>query len=205
MKARKDNRILKGKIITIDPGHGGRDSGAMYGSIMEKDLNLQISNVLKIELEKKGATVFLTREKDEDFSSKWDRNRKHGDLWRRILKIQDNNSDVYLSIHLNSYPGNTESGAEVLYHPIHKNNIVLGEKMIESFKQDYRDTRELLKTDLYLYRNIARVPGVLIECGFLSTAYDRKLLQTEEFQQRLAKTITKGTINYFDVIKNQKD
>ena len=201
--ARRKVLPLQGKIITIDPGHGGMDSGAKYKDILEKDLNLEISNVLKKELERNGATVFLTRDKDEDFSSEWDANRKHGDLWRRILKIQDNNSDIYLSIHLNSYPGNTESGAEVLYHPIHENNIILGEAMIESFKRDYRDTRELLKTDLYLFRNIAKVPGILIECGFLSTSYDRELLQTKEFQQRLAETITRGVINYFHKINSE--
>ena len=200
--ARRNILPLQDKVITIDPGHGGIDSGAKYKDILEKDLNLEISKILKKKLEEKGATVFLTREKDEDFSSEWDKNRKHGDLWRRILKIQDNNSDIYLSIHLNSYPGNTESGAEVLYHPIHEHNLILGEALIKSFKEDYRDTRELLKTDLYLFRNIAKVPGVLIECGFLSTSYDRELLQTKQFQERLSNTITKGVIEYFKTIKN---
>ena len=198
-----DNLILAGKIITIDPGHGGIDPGAMWRDIGEKDINLEISLKLKQELQNNGAIVFLTRSQDEDFSSEWDPNRKRGDLWRRILKIQENNSDIYLSIHLNSYPGNTESGAEVLYHPIHDNNVILGEAMIESFRKDYRDTRNLLRTDLYLFRNIARVPGVLIECGFLSTSYDRELLQTEEFQLRLAKTITRGVINYFKKIAQE--
>ena len=56
---------LEGKIITIDPGHGGRDSGTMSGKLMEKDLNLEISYQLKKVLEENGATVYMTRMVDD--------------------------------------------------------------------------------------------------------------------------------------------
>ena len=77
---------LQGIIITVDPGHGGRDPGTRYQSILEKDLNLEISKILKDTLIKQGATVYLIRDKDEDLSSKWDSGKKRGDLYRRILK-----------------------------------------------------------------------------------------------------------------------
>ena len=76
---------LEGKIITIDPGHGGRDSGTMSGKLMEKDLNLEISYQLKKVLEENGATVYMTRMVDEDLSSKWDARKKirNYKTWKR--------------------------------------------------------------------------------------------------------------------------
>lgn len=67
---------LLNKIIYVDPGHGGRDPGTMYGKIMEKDINLDISLKLRDELMKKGAIVYMTREDDSDLSSKWDPKKK---------------------------------------------------------------------------------------------------------------------------------
>lgn len=186
---------LQGVIITVDPGHGGRDPGAMYRDILEKDLNLEISKVLRNTLVEQGAIVYLIRDRDEDLSSKWDSGKKRGDLYRRILFIQKVKSDLYLSIHLNWYQNSYHQGAEVLYNSINKNNKILGESIMERFRQNTYTKRRLITTDLYLYRN-TRVPGVLIECGFLSNPNERYLLQTEKYQQTVARTITEGVIDY---------
>lgn len=188
----KPQKALADIIITVDPGHGGRDSGTMYGKIYEKDLNLAISKILKTELESAGATVYLVREDDSDLSSQWDAQKKRGDLYRRILFIQEKKSDLYLSIHINWGQG---SGQEVLYHPINKKNILLATSIQEQFKKNFKAERKIKKTNLYLYSN-TRVPGVLIECGFLSNADDRYLLQQESYQQRLATSIRKGVETY---------
>ena len=184
---------LAGKVITIDPGHGGRDSGTMSGKLMEKDLNLEISYQLKKVLEENGATVYMTRMVDEDLSSKWDARKKRGDLYRRILFIQNKKSDLYLSIHINAGNGR---GQEVLYHSINKNNLLLAESIHNEFKKEFKTKRIIKKTNLYLYSN-TRVPGVLIECGFLSNPNDRYLLQKEDYQKRLALSITRGVYEYF--------
>lgn len=191
---------LKDIIITIDPGHGGRDPGTRYKNILEKDLNLEISKVLRDTLMEKGATIHLIREEDEDLSSKWDSGKKRGDLYRRILFIQKVKSDLYLSIHLNWYNNAYHQGAEVLYNPINPNNKILGEKIMESFRENTYTKRKLITTDLYLYRN-TRVPGVLIECGFLSNPNERYLLQTEKYQKKVAEVITNGVIEYLKEIK----
>ena len=195
----KPKMTLTGKIITIDPGHGGRDAGTSYGKIYEKDLNLAISKVLKNVLEEKGATVYMIREDDSDLSSKWDRAKKRGDLYRRILKIQENKSDLYLSIHINYHYYSSVSGAEVLYHPINPNNLVLAESIMDEFKNNLNTNRKVIKTNLYLYSN-TRVPGVLIECGFISNQNERYLLQKKSYQEKLASSITKGVENYFKEI-----
>ena len=195
----KPKMTLTGKIITIDPGHGGRDAGTSYGKIYEKDLNLAISKVLKNVLEEKGATVYMIREDDSDLSSKWDRAKKRGDLYRRILKIQENKSDLYLSIHINYHYYSSVSGAEVLYHPINPDNLILAESIMDEVKNNLNTNRKVIKTNLYLYSN-TRVPGVLIECGFISNQNERYLLQKKSYQEKLASSITKGVENYFKEI-----
>ena len=195
----KPKKPLSGKIITVDPGHGGRDAGTSYQGLYEKDLNLEISKVLKKVLEKAGAKVYMIRNDDSDLSSKWDSAKKRGDLYRRILKIQENKSDLYLSIHINYHYYSSVSGAEVLYHPINPNNLVLAESIMNEFKTDLKTDREVIKTNLYLYSN-TRVPGVLIECGFISNPNERYLLQKESYQEKISKAITKGVENYFKEI-----
>ena len=137
----------------------------------------------------------MTRDKDEDLSSKWDSLKKRGDLYRRILFIQEKKSDLYLSIHLNWHDNSSRQGAEVLYNSINPKNKILGESIMESFKKNTYTFRKLITTDLYLYRN-TRVPGVLIECGFLSNPNERYLLQKADYQKKVADTITEGVIHY---------
>ena len=67
---------LLGRVIFVDPGHGGRDPGTMYGKVMEKDITLEISKKLRDQLSKKGAIVYMTRETDTDLSSEWDERKK---------------------------------------------------------------------------------------------------------------------------------
>lgn len=187
---------LLGRVIFVDPGHGGRDPGTMYGKIMEKDIVLEISEELRDQLMQKGAIVYMTRESDEDLSSKWDPKKKRGDLYRRLLLYKKYNAEMYLSIHINAGSNTGEKGAEVLYHPINKNNKVLGEILMKHFKEDLKTKRKLLTTDLYMYKNTT-VPGVLIECGFLSNKNERYLMQTKKYQKKIASSITDAIIEYF--------
>lgn len=191
---------LLGKVIFIDAGHGGRDPGTIYGDIYEKDINLEISKVICEQLALKGAVVYMIRENDDDLSSKWDPRKKRGDLYRRIKKIDDVDvkTDVYLSIHINWYDNAYWSGAEVLYHPINPDNKILGEILMDRFKEDLGSKRHLKKTDLYLYKN-TKTPGVLVECGFLSNYKERQLLQDKSYQKKIANSILKGLINYFSL------
>ncbi len=185
------------KVITIDPGHGGRDPGTRYGNILEKNLNLEISKVLQKELEKQGAIVYLIREEDIDFSKDTDYRKKRGDLKRRIEFIESKKSDIYLSIHLNWYNDYYYRGSEILYNNINQNNKILAENLKNSLISNGIKTRELKTTNLFLYRNTNTV-GVLVECGFLSNSNDRYLLQTKNYQEKYSKAITEGVISYFN-------
>ena len=188
---------LAGKVITIDPGHGGRDPGTYYKGILEKDINLQISLALEEELLEKGATVYLIRRSDIDLSSIYDSKKKRGDLYRRLLMIKKNQSDMYLSIHINWYKNTYYKGAEVLYNQINSQNKKLATAIMQEFKSSLNSKRQIHTTDLYMYKNTT-IPGVLIECGYLSNASERNLLITDEYQKKLAKSITSGIINYFE-------
>lgn len=200
-KATSEDFPLMGKVIVVDAGHGGRDPGTIYGTIYEKDINLMISKALEEELSKKGAVVYMIREDDSDLSSQWDKRKKRGDLYRRILFIEDEkkDTDLYLSIHINWYRNTRWGGAEVLYNGINPNNKVLGEQLMKQFKADFKTKRSLKTTDLYIYRN-TNVPGVLIECGFLSNPNERYLLRQKDYQEKLSKSITNAVIAYFQTL-----
>ena len=186
---------LQDTIIMVDPGHGGRDSGTYYGEIYEKNINLEISKALEEELTKNGAIVYMTRTRDIDLSSIYDSAKKRGDLYRRLLKIKETKSDLYISIHINWYQNTSMKGAEVLYNSINENNEKLAKSIMKEFKTDLGSTRTIKTTDLYMYRNTT-TPGVLVECGYLSNPTERTLLQQENYQKKLAKSITNGIINY---------
>ena len=186
---------LQDTIIMVDAGHGGRDSGTYYGDILEKDINLEIAKELEKELTKYGAIVYMTRKRDVDLSSIYDSAKKRGDLYRRLLLIKEKKCDLYISIHITWYDDNTLRGAEVLYNSINKENKVLAQSIMNRFKKELDSNRNIKTTDLYMYRNTT-TPGVLVECGYLSNPTERKLLQKEEYQKCLAKTITKGIIDF---------
>ena len=186
---------LQDTIIMVDPGHGGRDSGTYYGKLYEKDINLEISKALEEELTKNGAIVYMTRTRDIDLSSIYDSAKKRGDLYRRLLKIKETKSDLYISIHINWYQNTSMKGAEVLYNSINENNEKIAKSIMKEFKTDLGSTRTIKTTDLYMYRNTT-TPGVLVECGYLSNPTERTLLQQEDYQKKLAKSITNGIINY---------
>lgn len=186
---------LFNKIIYIDPGHGGRDPGAIYKDIKESDINLQISNYLEEELTKLGATVYLTRYEDVDLSPST-RNRKKNDLYSRVKLINNSNCDLYISIHLNSIKNSTWYGAQVFYDDINAENIKIADIFQQTIKEELSSSREYKEiTDIYLNKNITR-PGILVEAGFLSNSNERYLLKTEDYQRKIAKTLANASIKY---------
>ena len=185
------------KVIVVDAGHGGRDPGTRYGNTLEKDLNLEIAKVLEKELLKQGAIVYMTRDEDEDLSKTSDYRKKRADLRRRVNFIEEKESSLYLSIHLNWYKDYYYGGAEILYNNINKNNKVLATDLKESLTNNNIKTRDLKTTNLYMYRN-TNVVGVLVECGFLSNKNDRYLLKTKWYQEKFSKALVEGVIKYFN-------
>ena len=194
------NLPLLGKVIYIDPGHGGTDPGALYNDLYEADLNLQISLKLEAELEKNGAIVYLTRYGDYDLAVKNAINRKRSDLSRRANIINASNADIYLSIHLNSDISSTWQGAQAFYDTVNEKNEIIAKIMQEQFKMDLKTNREYKQiNDHYLYQRV-KIPGVLLEVGFISNPNERYLLKQDNYQEKIAVSIKNGLINYFTQI-----
>lgn len=188
---------LLGKVIYIDPGHGGLDPGTLYKDIYEKDINLSISKKLEEDLTKQGAIVYMTRYGDYDLSANNTINRKRSDLSRRSNLINRSNSDLYLSIHLNAETSSTWRGGQVFYDDINSKNQKLAKIFQMLFKKELNSNRKYQKVNtLYLQRRV-KVPGILIEVGFLSNPNDRYLLKQDDYQQRVSNVITKGVVQYF--------
>lgn len=187
---------LSGKIIIIDPGHGGADPGTISNDIYEKNINLAISKYLEIELTKVGTTVILTRNGDYDLSypnATW---RKKSDFDNRIKLINNSQADMYLSIHLNYLENPNYSGPQVFYNNASNQEIAI--VIQETLNKELKSDREVKKIPnrTYMYDKLT-IPGVLIECGFLSNASEKNKLQNSEYQQKIADTIKNAIINYY--------
>jgi len=187
---------LLGKIIYIDAGHGGRDPGAIYKDLKESDINLDITNELKIELEKQGAIVYQTRIGDYDLSKINTTNHKKSDLTERAKIINESNAEIYISIHLNSDPSPTWQGAQIFYTNKNKENKKIAEIIQEKFKKNIKSNRKIKQLkNMYMFDRIKK-PGILVEAGFISNENDRYKLKQKEYQQKIAQTITEGIIEY---------
>ena len=154
---RAEEPQLLGKIVYIDPGHGGRDPGAIYKEIRESDINLQISKHLKDELEQNGAKVYLTRIGDYDISENSTSNHKRNDLTARARLINESNCDIYISIHLNSDPSPTWNGIQIFYTDNNAKNKTIAETIQKELKLK-RKIKEL--KNMYLFEKIKQ-PGYL--------------------------------------------
>ncbi len=114
------NSVNEKKIILIDPGHGGMDGGAVAkDGTLEKDINLDISKILKNQLKKEGYKVIMTREDDRGLYSegkgKKIRRKKIEDLNKRCELKKTSNCDMFISIHLNMFEQSQYYGAQVWY------------------------------------------------------------------------------------------
>lgn len=190
------NLELLGKVIYIDPGHGGLDPGTIYKDIYEKDINLEICLKLQKVLESEGAIVYLTRYGDYDLSNN-SYSRKKSDLNNRAKIINESNADIYISIHLNSISSSTWRGAQVFYDDVNEKNKEIANLFQEQLKLDLKTTRNVKEIKTMLMNRKINVPGILIEAGFLSNPNDRYLLKQNDYQYKICNSIRNGLIKYF--------
>lgn len=188
---------LFGKVIVIDVGHGGKDPGTMYKNIKEKDINLKISKYLRDYLVKYGATVFMTRDGDYDLSSPGSDRRKKSDFDNRIQLINSIKPYIYYSIHLNYLSDSSYYGPQVFYNNSNKNNKKIAKYLQKNLNKKTNTNRKIklmINSNYYMYKRL-KVPGVLIECGFLSNYYERNLLLNAKYQKKIAKIIAITTLS----------
>ncbi|KEZ49443.1 N-acetylmuramoyl-L-alanine amidase CwlD [Metabacillus indicus] len=200
------NLPLTGKVIYIDPGHGGPDGGAVGTEHLEKDIALAISKQIRDYLQEQGALVLLTRERDTDLADKSTKGyskRKGEDLRKRLKLINESEADMYLSIHLNAIPSRQWSGAQTFYHSKMEENQVLAKFIQDELRRNLENTDRKAKqmNTIYLMKHIDK-PGALVEVGFLSNPDEARLLGTEEYQDKVAASIYNGILRYMTNEKN---
>lgn len=192
-----------GKLILIDPGHGGRDSGAVSrNGVLEKHINLSISLKVKDRLEALGYTVMMTREEDKDFYGKgFDVNiMKRQDLNTRCNMKRDTNCDLFISIHQNFFKQTNCQGSQVWYSR-NKESKEFAHLLQENLKKDLgNNSREEKEAkDAYkILRCFTNIPSVIVECGFLTNSEEEKKLITNDYQDKIADSIVKSIKEYYE-------
>jgi len=186
---------ITNRTIIIDAGHGGGDPGAIGGSgSMEKNINLNIAIKLQKLVEQNGGITFMTRVEDEMLGGS-----KREDMKIRKKLREENSGDVFISIHLNSFPQESCKGAQTFYAG-NEESKSLAEKIQKNMVKvlDENNPRVAKKlTDVYLLKNV-NIPSVIVECGFLSNSTEEKLLMNEEYQSKVAFSIYSGIMEYFN-------
>ncbi|MCI8574938.1 MAG: N-acetylmuramoyl-L-alanine amidase CwlD, partial [Bacilli bacterium] len=178
---------LSGKVIYIDPGHGGVDPGSVVDDVYEKNINLAISKYLESELGKYGALVSLTRDGDYDLGSPNAYYRKKSDFDQRIKKINQSKTDLYISIHLNVLNNKKYYGPQVFYLKNDEKSKEIAGHLQQVLNEKVGSDREIkpIPSTTYMYSKL-KVPGVLVECGFLSNYQEKEKLITSDYQQEFA-------------------
>lgn len=182
------------RTVIIDAGHGGEDPGAIGNSgTLEKDINLSIALKLQRFIEQSGGVVLVTRADD----AKMEGSKKNDMQLRKKLRDSEN-GDIFISIHLNSFPSSSCNGAQTFYANDEQSKK-LAEKIQKNMVEllDENNTRIAKKlTDVYLLKKV-NIPSVIVECGFLSNSKEEKLLNDETYQSKIAMSIYLGINEYF--------
>ncbi|CEJ72191.1 germination-specific N-acetylmuramoyl-L-alanine amidase [[Clostridium] sordellii] len=196
---------ITNKVILLDAGHGGIDPGATNEdkSILEKDINLQITLKLRELLESSGCLVLLTREEDtslyEEEAGKTTRQKYNENLKNRRKMIEESGVDAFVSIHLNKFEQSKYYGAQTFYPEGQNDSKLLSQFIQDELKRvvDKTNQRKIKPSkDIYLLKE-NKIPSVLIECGFLSNEKESKLLNDEKYQEKVAWAIYAGIQKYF--------
>lgn len=193
---------LSGKIIVLDPGHGGPDGGAVgKGRVVEKDVALAISHDLKDYLQQAGALVLMTRETDKDLADKNTRKlrmRKTEDLHRRVEFVKKTKPGLLVSIHLNAIPSPRWRGAQTFFDPHELESEHLAKFIQDSIRYHMENTKRYAKaiSNIYLLKSVD-VPAALVEVGFLSNPSEKDLLKTRSYQKKVAASIYQGILRYY--------
>ena len=176
---------LENRLVVLDPGHGGSATGAVYGGVKESELNLAIARRTARLLEEAGITVLMTREADEDVS-----------LYARTALANRAGADVLVSIHCNASV--TNPSAAGIYTACQGDSreslrlaTVLRLEMMRSTAAGDMGTEA--RPELAVLRTAA-MPAALVECGFMSTPAELRLLQDEAYQEQLARGIVQGIL-----------
>lgn len=189
----KRQKPLSGIKILLDPGHGGKESGALGPTgYPEKDVNLVVSKLVRDELVRRGATVVMTRENDTQVS-----------LPDRVARIDQEEPAIAISIHYNSLPDegdaeNTKGVGTFWYHPqAHSLAVFMHNYIVSKLG---RPSYGVFWDNLALTRP-ASAPSVLLELGFMSNPNEFEWVTNPQEQKKLARVIADGIVEWFRSVR----
>jgi len=191
-------------VILLDAGHGGEDGGAVgVGGLVEKDLNLAVTLKVETYLRAMGYQTILTRATDTDLHDSAASNvraRKTTDIHNRFRLMEAlRDKDLFVSIHMNKFPGSAAHGTQVFYSKNTPQSAVLAESIQRSVVRLVQpgNTRQVKPSGDSIYLlYYAKKTAVLVECGFLSNAGDAEKLQQDDYQNQIAFAIACGILEY---------
>ena len=191
------------KVIVLDAGHGIPDEGAQSDEgITESSIILAIAKKVHMLLEEAGNTVILSR-KDEnaiyDEGCTTIREMKVSDIKNRVKIGNESSADIFVSIHLNKIPQKQYWGWQTFFKENNEDSKKLATCIQEGLSDmiDKKNKRVPLKIkNIYIVDHV-NIPITIVECGFLSNEEEEKLLQTDEYQNKLAQGIYLGILKYF--------
>lgn len=199
----KAKNVLKGKIICLDPGHGGTDTGAIghlgKKDIYEKDITLSIALPLRDLLTSAGAKVVMTRSADKDVYGPWA--DATTELQARCDVANEAHADAFVSIHIDSFANSSIDGITAYYNGKSANDLLLAQMMhqatINSLSIPDRGVRS---NDFYVNVHTA-MPSVLMEVGFITNNHRVQMLTSSWAPKSMAQSLFDGLVSYFSAIE----
>lgn len=199
-------------VVVLDPGHGGNDSGAMCGAVMEKDLTLDVALRAELLLRAAGYTTLLTRDSDRYLS-----------LAERAQIANHEKNSLFVSIHFNDGERAAASGVETFFagrqsttsqgilawlsfvQPADSNQLLGKSKSLARFLQAAlvertRAVNRGIKSEQFYVIAKVRHPAALVEGGFITNPADITKLATAEYRQQIASAISDGVHRYQEVL-----
>jgi len=202
-------------VVVLDPGHGGADSGAMCGTITEKDLTLDVALRAKVLLGLKGYSTLLTRDSDRYVS-----------LAERAATGNHVENSLFVSIHFNDGQRPTASGVETYYagqpagpvgffswlsfwqRSAAASLAAKSESLARSIQAALVDrtralNRGIKSKQFYVIANV-RHPAALVEAGFITNKSDVTKLTTTEYRQQIATAISDGVQRHWEAVRRDE-
>lgn len=190
-----------GITVAIDAGHGGLDGGSVGVStgITERDLNIVFAKKLTKYLEDLGITVVNTRLDKNGLYKEVTDDYKLVDMKNRADIINNSNAQILVSIHMNKFSDQSQNGAQVFFEQGNEDSKNLAESIKNILTANFENARKLVLAGDYYILNETKPIGVIVECGFLSNPEEEKLLQNDEYQNKMCYSIYCGIINYLGI------
>lgn len=190
--------------IVVDAGHGAPDGGAVSSDgVEEAGLNLEIAEKLRDALEDEGFLVIMTREDENNIADtdkqKSLREMKSSDLTNRVNIANNSGADIMISIHMNKFEGGSSWGWQTFYSKNSDEGKRLATLVQSSIQKniDRVNKRVALSIEGIKIVDKTNIPVIIVECGFLSNAEDLRLLQTEEYQNKIVIGIIDGVKEFY--------